>query len=88
MTGKEFRDIRKLFGLKKPDWMYRLGYQGSKNTMFLNCDRYESGLRPIPLYLAQYVWLLNAIAQGNLTVGPDGLPEFPSWPAYEREPIV
>jgi hypothetical protein len=85
MTGKEFRDIRRSVGLKKPDWMYALGYQGNKNTLYLNCERYEKGERAIPLYLAQYVWLIHEIAHDrDIALDENGLPEWPKWPLYEH----
>lgn len=86
MKGEEFAAIRRRFGLKKVDWMYALGYAGSKNTMYLNCERYENGERQIPLYLAQYVWLVHELASGSRT-GPKmstetRMPVWPEWPAY------
>lgn len=89
MKGDEFRRIRKFFGLGKVDWMYALGYAGNKNTMYINCERYENGTREIPLYLARYVWLVEQWGRHRLHNGAksetDLLPKWPEWPGYELE---
>ena len=85
MDGSEFRRIRKFFSLSKADWMYALGYAGNRNTMYINCERYETGAREIPLYLAQHVWLMEQLGRDHPPVHADqpALPNFPRWPGYE-----
>jgi len=88
----EFKRIRKSFDLSEADFMYALGYAGNQNTMHLNCRRYEDGSRPIPLYLARYVWLLDKV--GGISDQPDlerdeaGLPIWPNWPEYFHDPVI
>lgn len=94
MTPEQFQSIRGYFGLQEPDWMYALGYQGNRNTLFQNCRRYESGEREIPPYLAQYVWLLWQASFGKPVPLDSGtkMPVWPMWPHYydlgEGEPAA
>lgn len=95
MKGHEFKRIRKSFDLSEADFMYALGYAGNQNTMHLNCRRYEDGTRPIPLYLARYVWLLDRVSaipeRGSQALEIDavsGLPVFPEWPDYLADPVI
>ena len=90
MKGPEFRKIRKFFGLSKTDWMYQLGYSGTKNTMYLNCERYENGSREIPLYLARYVWLLEQWGRERPPLAPaqSALPSWPEWHDYEKPEVI
>lgn len=87
MKGPEFRRIRKFFGLGKADWMYQLGYAGNKNTLFINCARYENGQREIPLWLARYVWLMEQWGRAQPPRAPAeaALPKWPEWPGYDLE---
>jgi hypothetical protein len=89
MKGEEFRRIRKFFGLGKADWMYVLGYAGNKNTMYVNCERYENGTKTIPLYLARYVWLMEQWGRAQPPRAPAeaALPAFPVWQGYELEEV-
>ena len=75
MKGPEFKAIRESFGLNPQDWMYELGYGGNKNTLRLNCERYENGEKEIPLYLARYIWLVQQYSHV-------GMPKWPDWPGY------
>jgi hypothetical protein len=82
----EFKQIRKSFDLSEADFMYLLGYAGNQNTMHLNCRRYEDGQRPIPLYLARYVWLLDRIAsQDGVPTDAYGLPVWPEFLGYHDD---
>lgn len=88
MKGAEFKRIRKSFDLSEADFMYALGYAGNQNTMHLNCRRYEDGQRPIPLYLARYVWLLDRVAAYNVPIEADnGIPAWPDWPDYHLDEV-
>lgn len=88
MKGAEFKRIRKSFDLSEADFMYALGYAGNKNTMHLNCRRYEDGDRPIPLYLARYVWLLDRVAAYNVPIeAANGMPAWPEWPGYNADEV-
>jgi len=87
MKGAEFKRIRKSFDLSEADFMYALGYAGNQNTMHLNCRRYEDGQRPIPLYLARYVWLLNEVAAGGPKLDPNDMPKCPDWPDYHADEV-
>lgn len=89
MKGAEFKRIRKSFDLSEADFMYALGYAGNQNTMHLNCRRYEDGTRPIPLYLARYVWLLDRIqAMNPIETHENGIPVFPEWPDYYTDQVI
>lgn len=100
MTGEEFKAIRERFGLDRVAWMYMLGYQGNNNTMETNCTRYERpathpGRREIPLYLAQYVWLVGQLGEYapdvtmvRMEMQPGAklpTPAFPEWETYYDE---
>ena len=89
MKGADFKRIRKSFDLSEADFMYALGYAGNQNTMHLNCRRYEDGTRPIPLYLARFVWLVDQVAKSD---GPpltdEGMPRWPEWPYYDADPVI
>ncbi len=83
MKGPEFKAIRESFGLNPQDWMYELGYGGNKNTLRLNCERYENGEKEIPLYLARYLWLLQQYALSPFdSPEPLKMPRWPDWPGY------
>lgn len=87
MKGREFRKIRKFFGLGKAEFMYQLGYAGNKNTLYINCARYENDQREIPLWLARYVWLLEQWGRSQPPRAPaeSALPKWPDWPGYELD---
>jgi hypothetical protein len=88
VKGADFKRIRKSFDLSEADFMYALGYAGNQNTMHLNCRRYEDGERPIPLYLARYVWLLDRVAAYNVPIeARNGMPAWPDWPDYHADEV-
>jgi hypothetical protein len=90
MTGDEFRHIRNGFGLSEAGFMYALGYAGNQNTMHLNCRRYEDGSKPIPLYLARYVWLVSEWKMLNNDAGcsdVNEMPNWPDWPGYHDDEV-
>lgn len=80
MDGQEMRRIRHKHGLTKHQWGLLMGYTGNENTNSSLVKRYEQGRRPIPLYIARLVFLLDQYPAG-------ALPTFPDWPGYEYESV-
>lgn len=55
MTPKQFKAIRKGFGLTQSEWGRRLGYKGDRETIARQVRRFENGTRPIPPTIAVLV---------------------------------
>lgn len=80
MTGDEMAEVRQRLGLTQSQFGSLIGYEGNRNTMEQVIKRYERGIKPIPLYLARYIWLLTMLAFDQvIAMRDDGQPLWPEW---------
>lgn len=77
MQGSEMRDIRKRLGLDQLQFAREIGFTGTDRNDVTRIRKYENGKQQIPLYLARFVWLLDARYEGPIPV------KWPQWPGYE-----
>lgn len=69
MSKTEFREIRKRLGLSSDEFAIELGYEGTRNGNRKTIERFERGMRAIPLPVAKLAFMLDT----------RGIPE---WPEY------
>ena len=53
MTGADLKAIRHKLKLSTTELGRALGYEGADNTISVTVRRYESGMRPIPPWIAK-----------------------------------
>ena len=91
MTGEEFKALRLSFGLSQDKLALYLGYGGNHSTNRTTMDRYETGKRVVPPYIARLMWLIGEYRSDMIQQGYRGeknlMPKFPDWPAYQDDEI-
>jgi transcriptional regulator with XRE-family HTH domain len=82
MTGEEFKALRISFGFSQDQLALYLGYSGNHSTNRTTMDRYETGKRIVPPYIARLMWLIERYRLVHRS-----LPLFPDWQTYDDDEI-
>lgn len=94
MTPEEFKAIRDQLGQSKVEFARTLGYTGNDKNNSQRMREFETGERPIPLYIARLAWLIGEIMTDvdqepqdlwPNCVNDDGAIDWPDWSGVQED---